>query len=316
MRVITTDGGASLPAKYGQAELLNSSLGKYPELTICARFLTHHFSTHSDGEPSQDLISYGKDSLLSSYVAGPCDQFYQGCTEDYREKVEGDQWIRGKVFGSLYLSGKDYDYFYPVWWPEVWNSACIIVRASQHHYRVDININGQNVIQSEAIKEDFLNSSKARIEVEQSHIHSVSLSGTMGQTYFFLRFYYFLHFDSPQNIVLMNSPWKEPHHGAVTDVNIWDRILSSQEQSDWMFCETETGGNVVSWGSAQLNITGLNTDLVNREQTCPGHQNITHFMAFNTTLNFHDSIREAFIRKTSINEWTLMRGIFLNEYLL
>ena len=99
----------------------------------------------------------------------------------------------------------------------------------------------------------------------------------------------------------MNSDLVEPHHGAMTDVNIWDRILPEQEQSDWMFCKTETGGNVVSWESAQLNITGLNTDLVNREETCPGPQNITKLMAFNTNLNFEDSIREAFIRKTSVD---------------
>ena len=99
----------------------------------------------------------------------------------------------------------------------------------------------------------------------------------------------------------MNSPRVEPHHGALTDVNIWDRILPEQEQSDWMFCKTETGGNVVSWESAQLNITGLNTDLVNREETCPGPQNIIKLMAFNANLNFQDSIREAFIRKTSVD---------------
>ena len=63
----------------------------------------------------------------------------------------------------------------------------------------------------------------------------------------------------------MNSGLVEPNHGAMTDVNIWDRVLSEQEQADWMFCKTETsGGNVVSWGSAQLNITGLITGLVTR----------------------------------------------------
>ena len=89
----------------------------------------------------------------------------------------------------------------------------------------------------------------------------------------------------------MNSPWLEPHHGAMTDVNIWDRILPEQEQSDWMFCKTETGGNVVSWESAQLNITGLNTDFVNREETCPGSQNITHLVAFSKKMDFFDSHR-------------------------
>ena len=93
----------------------------------------------------------------------------------------------------------------------------------------------------------------------------------------------------------MNSRWKDPHHGAMTDFNIWDRILSEQEESDWMFCKTETGGNVVSWHSAQLNITGLNTELINRSETCPGPDDLTHIMAFNTKLDFQDSIREGII---------------------
>ena len=161
MKVISTDPGASQPAKDGQAELLNSSLEKYSEVTLCARFLTHHFSTPSDNYPFQTLISYGKDVLLSSYLGKSCDQFYQGCTENYRDKVEAHQWIRGKVFGSLYLSGNDY--FYPVWWPAVWNTACITIRASQQHSRVNININGHTVFQSQEIANDISNSSKARI---------------------------------------------------------------------------------------------------------------------------------------------------------
>ena len=94
----------------------------------------------------------------------------------------------------------------------------------------------------------------------------------------------------------MNAPTGTSHHGAMTDVNIWDRILSEPEQSDWMFCKTGTdGGNVISWETAQLNITGLNTELINREETCPGPDDLTHIMAFNTKLNFHDSIREGII---------------------
>ena len=74
MKVISTDPGASLPAKDGGAELLNSSLGNFPEVTVCARFLTHHFSTHWDSWSSQALISSGGDALLGSYVAKPCEQ--------------------------------------------------------------------------------------------------------------------------------------------------------------------------------------------------------------------------------------------------
>ena len=82
MKVISTDPGAPLPATDGQAEILNSSLTKYPEVTICARYLTHHFSTHSDAEPTQTLISYGNNNFLSGLVARPCDQYYKAdiCT--------------------------------------------------------------------------------------------------------------------------------------------------------------------------------------------------------------------------------------------
>ena len=61
-----------------------------------------------------------------------------------------------------------------------------------------------------------------------------------------------------------------------------------------MFCKTETGGNVVSWESAEHNITGLNTGLntglINREETCPRTLNTTHLVVFNKKLNFFDSI--------------------------
>ena len=81
------------------------------------------------------------------------------------------------------------------------------------------------------------------------------------------RFYYFLHFKSPQNIVLMNSPYVEPHHGAMTDVNIWKRILTEQEQSDWMFCKTETGG---MWSAgSQLSSTSLDWTLTSSTERRP-----------------------------------------------
>ena len=140
MKVISTDAGALLPAKDGGAEILNSSLKKYSELTLCARFLTHHFSTHPDGGPYQTLISYGKDDLLSSYTATYCDGFFEGCTQKYKErfsKFPHLQWLGGKVFGYLFDSDNTY---YAVWWPAVWNTACISISPTLG-YR--ININGQ-----------------------------------------------------------------------------------------------------------------------------------------------------------------------------
>ena len=77
LKVISTDAGASLPDKDGRAELLNSSLVKYSQVTLCARFLTYHFSTHSDSGPEQILLSSGDDVLLSSYITRPCELKFQ-----------------------------------------------------------------------------------------------------------------------------------------------------------------------------------------------------------------------------------------------
>ena len=165
--VISTEkgAGASLPRKEGQAEILNSSLVKYSQLTVCARFLTLHFSSDPDGWPTQSLISYGSDDLLGSYLAMSCDQSYTGCTQEYRDIFRASQlsWISGSVFGYFSLSNTPQ--FYPAWWPAVWNTACITIRASQQHYRVNININGHAVFQSRDIAGDFLNSSKARARI-------------------------------------------------------------------------------------------------------------------------------------------------------
>ena len=103
IKVISTDAGASLPVKDGHAEILNSSLEKYPELTLCARFLTHQFSIHSDRAQAQALISYGYFDLLGSFLARPCEQAYAGCTELYKDILSKNHntWITGKVFGYL-----------------------------------------------------------------------------------------------------------------------------------------------------------------------------------------------------------------------
>ena len=144
-------------------------------------------------------------------------------------------------------------YFYPTWLSAVWNTACLTTIHGQGRFK--LNINGLTVLEIKDFSSNLFKKDKVKEE----------------------------------NLSLLS--WQRPHHGAITDVNIWDRILPEQEQSDWMFCKTETGGNVVSWESAQLNITGLNTDLVNREETCPGPQNITKIMAFNTKTDFLDSNR-------------------------
>ena len=77
MKVISTNPGASQPRRESWAELMNSSLAKYPSVTVCARFLTHHFSTDPNSGPAQILLYYADHVLLSSYTTRSCDQYFQ-----------------------------------------------------------------------------------------------------------------------------------------------------------------------------------------------------------------------------------------------
>ena len=160
MKVISTDAGALQPRKPGQAEILDSSLVNYSSVTVCARFLTHHFSTHPEDWPTQSLISYGLDDLLASYLAMPCDQSYAGCTQQYKDIFSENQlpWISGKVFGYLLISNNHH--FYPAWWPAVWNSACLTASPALGHYR--ININGLTVWQREEFTSNLFKEEKVR----------------------------------------------------------------------------------------------------------------------------------------------------------
>ena len=45
--------------------------------------------------------------------------------------------MTGEVFGHVYISGKNY--FYPVWRPGAWNTACISASPSLGYYRININ---------------------------------------------------------------------------------------------------------------------------------------------------------------------------------
>ena len=45
--------------------------------------------------------------------------------------------------------------------------------------------------------------------------------------------------------------------GQMTDVNIWDYVLSPEDIQDQMSCESKTGiGNVLSWGVTRMNLYG------------------------------------------------------------
>ena len=92
LKMISTDPKAILPARTGQAEILNSSLDQLENFTVCARFQSYRFPSYQDSEPYNGLISLADSYILASYVALPC---------DHKERLHS--WIFVKILRSDFL---------------------------------------------------------------------------------------------------------------------------------------------------------------------------------------------------------------------
>ena len=215
VRVLKTDSSQFLPKLSDQADVLNSGLAGYEEVTVCARFLTHQFNCHKEAYDYQGLITVSEFWLLGSYLALPCDWYYDGCTVYKKSYIPG--WTHGTALGYYEASN-----FYRAWEPGRWNSFCFTGSALVNQSRVFIN----------------------------------------GEQRLALNNYPANHKKSGANIRLMNNHLSEnPHHGAMTDVNVWSRILSDTELSSWAACGQVQGEKVVDWDNAELNVTGLEAGL-------------------------------------------------------
>ena len=87
-------------------------------------------------------------------------------------------------------------------------------------------------------------------------------------------------FGSEADILLMNHQAASPFHGALTDVNLWRRVLSLEELEAWAGCRLLTtggsggsGGLLVNWETARLTSRGVMEGRVERSSTCYREEN-------------------------------------------
>ena len=70
----------------------------------------------------------------------------------------------------------------------------------------------------------------------------------------------------------MNHEAASPFHGALTDVNLWSRVLSVEELEAWARCSQLTSGggedSLVSWETAVVSVRGVREGRVERASTC------------------------------------------------
>ena len=104
----------------------------------------------------------------------------------------------------------------------------------------------------------------------------------------------FLSFD---NFVFMNlerprhhQDFLAPMYGAFTDLNVWNITLSQEDEDNWMECQLEKEGNIISWKEfgSHVQMTGLKRVNEPLESVCPKEFN--HLIVANGNRDFLDTI--------------------------
>ena len=92
------------------------------------------------------------------------------------------------------------------------------------------------------------------------------------------------------DLIFMNRHSKtgRPMQGAVSEVNVWDRILSSAEMRDLASCRKYLTGNVVDWETSLTELNGLLIQERNRSELCSS-KDVVH-ISFPMKKNFDDTV--------------------------
>lgn len=78
-------------------------------------------------------------------------------------------------------------------------------------------------------------------------------------------------------------------HGAMTEVEVWGRVLTGAQLEDWRECATSTPGDVVHWGAAVLETQGLEVSEMDRREVCSRREEKVEIQSFGITKSFQNT---------------------------
>ena len=249
IKVVGTDPALELPVRTGQAEILNSAMVKYPEFTICVRFKTHQFSWHRDTWAFHSLIVIPPDDwLLGAYVAFPCDDFYSGCTQRYKD-IHGNKWKHSGVLG--YVGDGVYNENFPAWQPGVWSSGCVTVVPQQGNLTVVLN--GQTVFETTEYEMEFQPGRNIVLMNDGAEWGGLPNHGEMTDV----------------------NVWRRIL--TLDEMRQWESCQS----------EPSMVGDVVRWDTASLNLTlGVSVREADKTEICPTKKGRKTYKAFKSKNTF------------------------------
>ena len=248
-----------LPEHDVRAEILNTaSIKDLDALTICGR-LWSPFRPHMTNV-LQDIISIKNMWLLFRFDMRSCERRYPGCTQFYKETLVPGGWTTGNAVGVTFYNAT---YFtFPLWKPNVWNTFCIALDASNKIYRTLVN--AQEVFKTREYQGDHQHNDRDIILMN-------SFSSTNG---------------------LYANDFITPFHGQLSDINIWSRVLLDKEIKNWSKCTgNQDLGMYLDWSNIEIKHTEEIKVLdVDKSQMCK-EPKTERFIAFHDQLAFEETVQ-------------------------
>ena len=96
------------------------------------------------------------------------------------------------------------------------------------------------------------------------------------------------------NIYLLNAFFKQsgfvyPMEASVTDVNIWSKVLDSEQVRSWSECINLEGGDFIDWDTSGVESEGVRVEDIEKTEICNENKNV--YMAFGNKLSFPETIK-------------------------
>ena len=138
------------------------------------------------------------------------------------------------------------------WKPQEWNDFCFLLENAQY----DLILNNEKVLSGhlkESSRSDFQN-------ISRLVLMSRGLTGY------------------------------QSFYGAITDLQIWKRLLSNKEITDFNDCKMRSGGDVYQWNPDNLSLFGsLTVEDISREEYC-GQSQQTTLVANGKPRKFYETV--------------------------
>ena len=239
------------PQRDGHFVIPGLNLSSLGTFTMCGRFNIYQFIVHSEVDSGKYQYKE-RPELLQGIFPGFYIYSLVHCDGWFCNHITPADRKWKHVYVATWLFGQQ-KVFPTSLKPDTWNSFCLKVNSTS----AVINLNGETFITH---KDDKCNSC----------------------------FSY-----SYDNYRFMNHPYYKatPMYGAMTDLNVWDKILSDAESELWLNSTNQTEGNFFSWqnSSQHIELTGLKKINDSLDNICYQNKS-SHLVVGNEALNFEETL--------------------------